>query len=87
MRIISHARFWIGIGLLFFFFLAYFVPIPVDSGSNYYVLDTLLGILIFHNAFILGFYILVAAILGVSGIRFTTYTMKGGKKNESGIND
>ncbi|PIN92776.1 hypothetical protein COU54_05595 [Candidatus Pacearchaeota archaeon CG10_big_fil_rev_8_21_14_0_10_31_24] len=52
-------KFYIGIGILAFLFLAYYIPVNVESGNNYIVQDSLLGIIIFHNLGILGIYILI----------------------------
>jgi len=54
---------YLGLGLLVFLFLAYFIPLTVDSGENYIVNDRLLGVLIFHNIFVLGIYILIGLVL------------------------
>ncbi|MDO8563975.1 MAG: hypothetical protein Q7R87_03120 [Nanoarchaeota archaeon] len=55
--------FWIGIALLLFLFSSYFIKFDIDSGSNYATQDSLLGILIFHNIFVLLFYIAVIIFL------------------------
>ena len=70
MKVISHLKFWAGIGIILIVFLSYFVKISVDSGTNYVVESSLLGTLIFHNAFILGLYILVSVSLIISGLQF-----------------
>jgi len=63
MKIRNKKYFGIGIGILAFLILSYFVKIPIDSGKNYLITDTILGILIFHNLYILIIYSLVAMIL------------------------
>ena len=55
--------FWIGILILLFLFTSYFIKITTEKGANYEVKSSILGLLIFHNPFILGIYILIAIIL------------------------
>jgi len=55
--------FWIGISILVFLLVSYFIKFQVDSGSNYTTLDSLLGILIFHNIFVLLLYVLIVVVL------------------------
>ena len=59
--------FWSGIAILIVLVVGYFVKVRVDSGVNFIYLDSLLGIMIFHNPFILGLYILGAVVLIVKG--------------------
>ena len=72
MSIHSLWKFWIGIALLIVMAVTYFIPVSVDSGFNYLVQTPLLGVLIFHNAFILGLYILVCVTLIIWGMRKRT---------------
>jgi hypothetical protein len=58
---------WLGILIIVFLIISYFIKINVDSGDNYVTQDSLLGIAIFHNPFILGLYILTAFALITSG--------------------
>ena len=60
---------WIGILILFVLLVSYFWKVEVESGVNFVVEDRLLGILIFHNAFVLGLYVLVAIFIILSSIR------------------
>jgi len=60
MKIKNKKYFGIGIGILAFLIISYLIKIPIESGETYIVTDTLLGILIFHNIFILIFYSLIA---------------------------
>ena len=53
----------IGIVILAFLAISYFIKINIDSGANYIVKDSILGLVIFHNPFILAIYILVAVVL------------------------
>lgn len=57
--------FWIGIIMAVLLLLSFFIKINVDSGSNYIVKDSILGIIIFHNPFVLAFYILITVSLVV----------------------
>lgn len=61
-------NFFIGISILLILIISYFVKIETDEGINFIVQDTLLGILIFHNPFILALYILGIIVLIVSGL-------------------
>ena len=61
--------FFVGFSILVLLAIFYFIKINVDVGSNFEVQDSLLGIIIFHNPFILGIYILVAVILIVKGLK------------------
>ncbi len=63
-------KIWLYFGLAISVFLAlsYFVKINTESGANYIVEDSLLGIVIFHNPFILLLYLLIAIVLIVMGI-------------------
>ncbi|MEK6811314.1 MAG: hypothetical protein AABX96_02270 [Nanoarchaeota archaeon] len=69
MRFVNKFRFFSGILLMLFLFGSYFVEIMVDSGVNYVTTDTLLGLVIFHNIFVLSFYILIACLLVLTGIK------------------
>ena len=60
--------FWIGIVILALMIISYFIKFQVDSGANYSTLDSLLGIMIFHNPWILGLYILIVIFLVIKGI-------------------
>ncbi len=68
-RIKKKGMFWTGIGIFLFLILIYFIKIPVDSGINFITLDSLLGIIIFHNPFVLGLYILIVIVFVVKGFR------------------
>jgi len=56
-----------GIFIFITLIMSYFIKINVDSGGNYTTSDTLLGILIFHNPFILALYVLIAIVLIIKG--------------------
>tara|TARA_Y100000034_G_scaffold123127_1_gene169485 strand:- start:297 stop:506 length:210 start_codon:yes stop_codon:yes gene_type:complete len=63
MKIRNKKYFRIGVGILIFLILSYFIKIPIESGTNYLITDSLLGILIFHNLYILIIYSLIATFL------------------------
>lgn len=72
MKIANKKIFYSGLGILIFLLISYFIRFEVDSGSNYIVEDTLLGILIFHSLFIFIIYILIGAFfvfIGIKGIK------------------
>ena len=48
---------------LIFLLMAYFIPLDVETGGNYLVRDSLLGLMIFHQLWILGLYILIGLAL------------------------
>lgn len=58
-----------GIAIVLILTASYFIKINVDSGSNYLTSDSLLGIIIFHNPFILALYVLIAVVLGIKGAK------------------
>jgi len=75
--------FWCGVILLVLLVLAYFIKFNVDSGDNYVVRDSLLGVLIFHNPFILGLYILIIVALlfrGKSALSLNSSKVKERKR-------
>lgn len=61
--------FWIGIAMLVFLAASYFIKFPIDNGANYITYDSVLGIIIFHNPFILGLYILIGIVLIANGLK------------------
>ena len=58
-------------GLIFITILliSYFIKVGIDSGANYTINSSLLGILIFYNPFVLGIYFLIGTILIIKGLR------------------
>ncbi len=68
MKVKNPLRFYLGIILGFFLLISYFINFEIDSGSNYIVKDSLLGILIFHNLFIFAFYVLIFLWLILSSL-------------------
>jgi hypothetical protein len=52
-----------GFAILALMAIFYFIKVQVDSGSNYVVEDSLLGIIIFHSVFVFVAYILIAVFL------------------------
>jgi len=69
MRFASKVRFYSGVFFVLFLFVSYFIKLEVDAGVNYIEFDSLLGVLIFHNLFVFAFYLLIAFMLIVAGIR------------------
>lgn len=67
MRIKRWRLFWLGIFILGLVLASYFISINAEEGANYVVRDNLLGIIIFHNPFILGLYVLIGVVLIVKG--------------------
>ena len=57
-----------GFLIILFLFVSWFIPV-LDEGSNYVIEDSLLGIIIFHNLFVLLGYILVAIIFVLLGLK------------------
>lgn len=69
MKVVSKFRIYTGIFIFFILALGYFLRIEVDSGANYTVKDTLLGIMIFHNLLVFVVYLLVALFFIFTGFR------------------
>ena len=61
--------FSLGIGILVLLVIAYFIPYTAEEGGNYLVKERILGIIIFHNPFILALYILAGTVLLFEGLR------------------
>jgi len=59
----SNIKIKLGLTWIFILILSYFIKINVESGSNYNVEDRILYIIIFHNPYVLGIYLLLAIIL------------------------
>jgi len=55
--------FWSGIIIIIIFIISYFIKFRVDSGSNFDIYDSLLGLIIFHNPFILAIYVLIIVMI------------------------
>jgi uncharacterized BrkB/YihY/UPF0761 family membrane protein len=62
---IKKILFWAGISLVAFMILSYFTKLYVDTGANYNVRDSLLGIVIFHSLPVFVAYILIIIALVV----------------------
>lgn len=69
MKLVNKLRFTIGLGIIVFLLFSYFFRIEIESGANYVITDTLLGIIIFHSFFVLVLYILIAAFFIFTGVR------------------
>lgn len=61
--------FFPGVIILIVILISYFTRIKVNSDINSITYDKLLGIVIFHNPFILLIYIVIAIILIVKSIK------------------
>ena len=84
MKIKNIKYFGIGVGILIFLILSYFIKIPIESGTNYLITDSLLGILIFHNLYILIIYSLVAMFLIWKSLKWKNQWKFGKKYLETG---
>ena len=62
-------KFYFGLILFVALVVFYFIKIEVDSGSNFTTYDSFLGIIIFHNPFILALYCLIVVVLIFIGIK------------------
>ena len=60
----------IGLVIWLFLVISYFIPIEAESGANYIVEDSLLGIIIVHNIWLLISYILIGLFFICLGIYF-----------------
>ncbi len=56
-----------GVFILLVLAVSYFINVNAEEGGNYVIQTPLLGILIFHNPFILAVYILISLSLIVKG--------------------
>lgn len=69
MKLVSKFRFFLGVVIIMFLIASYFVTVEADIGANYAVTDTVLGLLIFHNFFVLLLYALIAGLLIFTGLK------------------
>ncbi len=69
LKIERKGYFWAGIIILALSIIFYFIRFQIDSGSNFITYDSLLGIIILHNPFILGLLILIIVALIAAGFR------------------
>jgi len=74
VKIFSKLRFFVGILILIFLLVSYFIKFEAEVGSNYLIIDNILGVIIFHNFFIFSFYILLAAFLILTGLKRIKFT-------------
>jgi hypothetical protein len=70
MRIQRKGLFWGAVAVCAFLLLSAFIPVSHESGFNYIVVDTLLGVMIFHNVYVLSAIILALAFALASSISF-----------------
>lgn len=70
MKIKNKGLFYTSLGILCFMILSFFIKISYESGFNYEVQDSLLGILIFHNAYVLATYVIILALMFAKSVDF-----------------
>jgi len=68
MKIKNIKFFVIGVLLFAFLLISYFIPVEFIEEFNI-IEDSLLGVIIFHNPFVLGIYLLVIVLFILKGIR------------------
>lgn len=69
MKLTNKFRFYTGLLIVLFLVTSYFFKIEIDSGANYTVTDSLLGIIIFHSFFVLVVYSLIALFFIFTGFK------------------
>lgn len=69
MKLVSKTKFFIGLFVLAFMLFSYFIKFVSESGPNYIVEDRLLGVIIFHSAFVFVLYIILACFLIFTGVK------------------
>ncbi len=72
MKISNKKLFWISIAFGTFLLLSSLISISVESGENYYIDDSLLGILVDHNVIALSIYILLVALMLATSLDVST---------------
>lgn len=70
MKIQNKKLFYSTIAISFLLFLSAFIEINVEQGANYNLVDSLLGIIIFHNVYVLSSIILILFIMFAKSISF-----------------
>ena len=68
MQMTNKKYFFLGILIFLVLILSYLIKFDIDAGANYNIEERLLGVIIFHNPFILGIYLLIGIILILRGI-------------------
>ena len=84
MKIKNKKYLRIGIGILATLILSYFIKIPIESGTNYVISDSILGIIIFHNLYILITYSLIAIYFINKSTKWKKKYSFGKKYSETG---
>ncbi|MEK6925463.1 MAG: hypothetical protein AABW71_04480 [Nanoarchaeota archaeon] len=74
MKIVNKLKFYFGILIILFLLFSYFISVNVESGANYIVTDTLLGIIIFHSLFVFIVYLIIAIFFIFTGVRRFKFT-------------
>lgn len=62
-------KFYLGVAILVFLAISYFIKFPIEQGANYITKSSLLGILILNNPFVLVFYIFVSVVFIAKGLK------------------
>ena len=63
----NRLKLYLGIFILVFIGVSKFISFEIEEGINYKVKDNLLGVVIFHNPFVLGIYLLIGISLIIDG--------------------
>lgn len=71
MKIENKKLFFAGIAILAILLLSYFIKLESESGANFEVKESLLGIIIFHSPIVLSTYLIIAVLLIFFGLRKT----------------
>lgn len=69
MKVVNKSRLYIGFGIILFLLVGYLFRVEIDTGANYTVTDTLLGIIIFHSFSVFIVYLLVALFFIFTGFK------------------
>ena len=70
MQMTNKKYFFLGILIFLVLILSYLIKFDIDAGANYNIEERLLGVIIFHNHFILGIYLLIGIILILRGMKY-----------------
>ena len=70
MQMTNKKYFFLGILIFLVLILSYLIKFDIDAGANYNIEERLLGVIIFHNPFILGIYLLIGISLILRGMKY-----------------
>ncbi|HVY01359.1 MAG TPA: hypothetical protein VHA12_01185 [Candidatus Nanoarchaeia archaeon] len=70
MKIQNKKLFYSVIIISLLLFISSFIEINLEQGANYSVVDSLLGIIIFHNVYVLSSIILILSLMIAKSISF-----------------